>query len=136
MAFSFFGGVHPDENKHLTCDKPIQEFPEPNVLVVPLSQHIGAPCKPLVKKGDVVKVGQKIGDNTGLCVPVHSPVSGTVKAVEMRAHTSGKTMLSVVIENDHQRTLCDDIQPRTQAQVDALTPEELMDAICEKAALC
>ena len=129
MAFSFFGGVHPDENKHLTCDKPIQEFPEPNVLVVPLSQHIGAPCKPLVKKGDVVKVGQKIGDNTGLCVPVHSPVSGTVKAVEMRAHTSGKTMLSVVIENDHQRTLCDDIQPRTQAQVDALTPEELMEII-------
>jgi electron transport complex protein RnfC len=129
MAFSFFGGVHPDENKHLTCDKPIQEFPEPDVLVVPMSQHIGTPCKPLVKKGDAVKVGQKIGDNTGLCVPVHSPVSGTVKAVEMRAHASGTTMLSVVIENDHQRTLCEDIQPRTQTQVDALTPEELMEII-------
>ena len=129
MAFSFFGGIHPDENKHLTSEKPIQVFPEPDVLVVPLSQHIGAPCKPLVKKGDAVKVGQKIGDNTGLCVPVHSPVSGIVKAVEMRAHTSGTTMLSVVIENDHECTLCEDIQPRTQDQVDGLTPEELMEII-------
>ena len=129
MAFSFFGGVHPDENKHLTCDKPIQEFPEPDVLVVPMSQHIGAPCKPLVKKGDPVTVGQKIGDNTGLCVPVHSPVSGTVKAVEMRAHTSGTTMLSVVIENDHQGRLCEDIRPRTQTEVDGLPPEALMEII-------
>ena len=129
MAFSFFGGIHPDENKHLTSEKPIQVFPEPDVLVVPLSQHIGAPCKPLVKKGDAVKVGQKIGDNTGLCVPVHSPVSGIVKAVEMRAHTSGTTMLSVVIENDHECTPCEDIQPRTQDQVDGLTPEELMEII-------
>ena len=131
MAFSFFGGVHPDENKQLTSEKPIQVFPEPDVLVVPMSQHIGAPCKPLVKKGDAVTVGQKIGDNTGLCVPVHSPVSGTVKAVEMRAHTSGTTMLSVVIENDHQCTPCEDIQPRTQEQVDALSPEELMEIIHE-----
>ena len=129
MAFSFFGGVHPEENKHLTCDKPIQVFPEPDVLVVPMSQHIGAPCKPLVKKGDAVTMGQKIGDNTGLCVPVHSPVSGTVKAVEMRAHTSGTTMLSVVIENDHQGTLCEDIKPRTQEEVDALKPDALMEII-------
>ena len=129
MAFSFFGGVHPDENKILSCDKPIQVFPEPDVLVVPMSQHIGAPCKPLVKKGDPVTMGQKIGDNTGLCVPVHSPVSGKVKAVEMKAHTSGTTMMSVVIENDHLGTLCEDIKPRTQEQVDGLTPEELMEII-------
>ncbi len=129
MAFSFFGGVHPDENKHLSCDARVQEFPEPDILVVPMSQHIGAPCKPLVKKGDPVTVGQKIGDNTGLCVPVHSPVSGKVKSVEMKAHSSGTTMMSVVIENDHLGTLCEDIQPRTQAQVDALTPEELMEII-------
>ena len=129
MAFSFFGGVHPDEHKHLTSEKPIQVFPDPDVLVVPMSQHIGAPCKPLVKKGDYVTMGQKIGDNAGLCVPVHAPVSGTVKAVEMRAHTSGTTMLSVVIENDHQGTLCQDIQPRTQPEVDALSAEELMEII-------
>lgn len=131
MAFSFFGGVHPEENKWYACDKQIQEFPEPDILVIPMGQHIGAPCKPLVKKGDTVTVGQKIGDNTGLCVPVHASVSGKVKAVEMRPHTSGTTMMSVIIENDHLDTLCEEIQPRTQEQVDALTPEELMNIIRE-----
>ena len=105
MAFSFFGGVHPKENKWYACDKEIQPFPAPDVVVIPMSQHIGAPCKPLVKKGDLVTMGQKIGDNQGLCVPVHASVSGKVKAVEARPHTSGTTVMSVVIENDHQNTL-------------------------------
>ena len=131
MAFSFFGGVHPKENKWYACDKETQVFPEPDILVIPMSQHIGAPCKPLVKKGDLVTVGQKIGDNQGLCVPVHASVSGKVKAVEMRAHTSGTTVMSVVIENDHQGTLCEDVKPRTQEEVDALTAEELIGIIRE-----
>ena len=131
MAFSFFGGVHPKDQKQYTRDLPVQKFPEPDMLVVSMSQHIGVPCEPLVKKNDLVKKGQKIGDNTGLCVPVHSPVSGTVKAVEARPHSSGVTVMSVVIENDHQDTLCEDIKPRTQAEVDALTPEELINIIRE-----
>ena len=131
MAFSFFGGVHPKENKFYACDTPIQEFPEPDVLVVPMSQHIGASCTPLVKKGDLVKVGQKIGDHAGLCAPVHAPVSGKVKSVEMKPHTCGTTMTSVVIENDHQGTLHEDIKPRTREEVDALTPEQLMEIIHE-----
>ena len=131
MAFSFFGGIHPKENKHYAEHSPVQNFPEPDILVIPMSQHIGAPCKPLVKKGDKVTMGQKIGDNEGLCVPVHASVSGVVKAVEMRPHTSGTLMMSVVIENDHLDTLCPDIQPRTQEQVDALSPQELMGIIRE-----
>lgn len=131
MAFSFFGGVHPKENKHYAKDKPIVDFPEPDILVIPMSQHIGAPCLPLVKKGDIVTLGQKIGDNQGLCAPVHSPVSGKVKAVEMRPHTNGTTSMSVVIENDHLDTMCPDIQPRTREQVDDMTPEELMAVIRE-----
>ena len=131
MAFSFFGGVHPKENKFYACDTPIQEFPEPDVLVVPMSQHIGASCTPLVKKGDLVKVGQKIGDHVGLCAPVHAPVSGMVKSVEMKPHTCGTTMTSVVIENDHLGTLHEDVKPRTREEVDALTPEQLMEIIHE-----
>ena len=131
MAFSFFGGVHPKENKFYACDIPTLEFPEPDILVVPMSQHIGASCTPLVKKGDLVKKGQKIGDHAGLCAPVHAPVSGKVKSVEMKPHTSGTTMTSVVIENDHLGTLHEDIKPRTQAEVDALTAEELMGIIRE-----
>lgn len=131
MAFSFFGGVHPKENKWYACDKETQVFPAPDIVVIPMSQHIGAPCKPLVKKGDLVTVGQKIGDNQGLCVPVHASVSGKVKSVEMKPHTSGTTVMSVVIENDHLDTLCEDIQPRTQEQVDALSNEELINIIRE-----
>ena len=131
MAFSFFGGVHPKENKWYACEKETQVFPEPDTVVIPMAQHIGAPCKPLVAKGDLVTKGQKIGDNQGLCVPVHASVSGKVKAVEMRPHTNGSTVLSVVIENDHLDTLCETIQPRTQEEVDALTPEQLVDIIHE-----
>ena len=131
MAFSFFGGVHPKENKAYACDKATQVFPAPDVLVIPMAQHIGAPCKPLVKKGDLVTVGQKIGDNQGLCVPVHASVSGKVKAVEMKPHTNGTNVMSVVIENDHLDTLCEDIKPRTQEEVDALSVEDLINIIRE-----
>ena len=131
MAFTFFGGIHPKEKKELAEHKAVQVFPEPDILVIPMAQHIGAPCKPLVKKGDSVTMGQKIGDNEGLCVPVHASVSGTVKAVEMRPHTSGTTMMSVVIQNDHQDTLCPEIQRRTIEQVEALSPQELMGIIRE-----
>ena len=131
MAFSFFGGIHPKENKSYASHQPVRDFPEPDILVIPMQQHIGAPCKPLVKKGDSVTVGQKIGDGQGLCVPVHASVSGKVKAVEPRPHTSGTMVMSVVIENDHQQTLCPDICKRTPEQVEALTPEELMNIIRE-----
>ena len=131
MAFSFFGGVHPKENKWYACDKETQVFPEPDIVVIPMAQHIGAPCKPLVAKGDLVTKGQKIGDNQGLCVPVHASVSGKVKAVEVRPHTNGSTVLSVVIENDHLDTLCETIKPRSQEEVDELTPERLVDIIHE-----
>ena len=131
MVHKFFGGVHPKGYKALTSQQAVQAFPEPDLLVIPMSQHIGAPCQPLVKKGDTVTVGQKIGDNQGLCVPVHASVSGTVKAVEKRPHTSGTMMMSVVIQNDHRQTLCPDIQPRTAEEVKALTAEQLIGIIRE-----
>ena len=131
MAFSFFGGLHPKDNKAYTRDRQIEPFAAPDVLTISMSQHIGVPCEPLVKKGDPVKKGQKIGDSRGMCVPVHASVSGKVKAVEARPHVSGMAMMSVVIENDHQDTLCEEIRPRDRAQVDAMTPEELIAVIRE-----
>ena len=59
MAFSFFGGVHPKENKKYAENKPVQPFPEVDTLVIPMQQHLGAPCQPLVKKGDLVTMGQR-----------------------------------------------------------------------------
>jgi len=131
MAFSFFGGIHPKGNKHYAQNCPVQLFPESDILVIPMQQHIGAPCVPCVKKGDRVLVGQKLGDNQGLCVPVHSPVSGKVKAVEPRPHPGGTMIMAAVIENDHLGQMSPEITPRTQQQVDALTPQELMSIIRE-----
>jgi len=129
MAFSFFGGIHPNDMKALSRKAAMRPFPAPEVVVIPLSQHIGAPCKPLVKKGDHVTIGQKIGDAEGLCAPVHASVSGTVTAVEPRPHVGGTMVPSVVIKNDFEETLCPDIQPREN--IDALTPAELIAIIRE-----
>ena len=100
MKRLFFGGIHPKYNKEMSTR--ITEFAEvkPKQVVIPMVQHIGAPCTPLVQVGDRVLRGQKIGDGEGLCVPVHASVSGTVVAVEPRPHTSGRMINAVVIEND------------------------------------
>ena len=72
------GGIHPEENK-LTSDKPTQVAPLPKQAVFPLSQHIGAPAKPVVSKGDKVRVGTLLAEAGGfVSAPIHSSVSGTV----------------------------------------------------------
>ncbi len=123
----FFGGVHPNDKKSLSSEMAIERLPAPAQVVIPMSMHIGAPCQSLVKKGDMVTLGQKIGDNTGLCVPIHASVSGKVLAVEARPHPNGTNVMSVVIENDFQDTLCPDITPRENPE--ALTSEELTKII-------
>ena len=125
----FFGGVHPNDKKSLSCEAATERLPAPKQVVIPMNMHIGAPCKPLVKKGDLVTVGQKVGDNTGLCVPVHASVSGKVVAVEPRPHPNGTNVMSVVIENDFQDTLCPDLAKPENP--DGLTAEELTKLIHE-----
>jgi len=100
MKHLFFGGIHPKYNKEMS--KTILDLRriEPDIVVIPMVQHIGAPCTPLVKVGERVLRGQKIGDGEGLCVPVHASVSGIVKAIEPRPHVRGGSVLSVVIAND------------------------------------
>lgn len=130
MKQKFYGGVHPAEHKEATEQKPIQQLANaPAEVVIPMSMHIGAPCKPEVQKGDTVTVGQKIGSTQGLGSPIHASVSGEVVAVEPRPGTGGVPTLSVVIKNDFQNTLCPDCKPREN--VDALTSQELVDIIRE-----
>ena len=102
MKHLFFGGIHPKYNKELSTAVTDFRTLEPNTVVIPMLQHIGAPCTPLVAVGDRVLKGQKIGDGEGLCVPVHASVSGTVIAVEPRPHNSGRDVMAVVIENDYR----------------------------------
>ena len=104
MKHLFFGGIHPKYNKEMSIKNEHLLTVTPKQVVIPMLQHIGAPCTPLVQVGDHVLRGQKIGDGEGLCVPVHASVSGTVTAVEPRPHTSGRMIPSVVIENDYQDT--------------------------------
>ena len=100
MKHLFFGGIHPKYNKEMSKTIPTVKTIEPKTVVIPMVQHIGAPCTPLVKVGDRVLKGQKIGDGEGLCVPVHASVSGVVKAIEPRPHVRGTNIMAVVIEND------------------------------------
>jgi len=104
MKKLFFGGIHPKYNKEMSLKDETLVTIVPPQVVIPMQQHIGAPCVPLVQVGDTVKVGQKIGDNEGLCVPVHASVSGKVVAIEERPHTTLGSCLAVVIENDRQDT--------------------------------
>ena len=98
---TFKGGIHPYEGKELSENQPIEVLKPKGDLVYPLSQHIGAPAKPLVKKGDQVLVGQKIAEAGGfVSAHVICSVSGTVKAVEPRRTAGGSMVNSIIVEND------------------------------------
>lgn len=100
LTFSV-GGVHMDEHKTLTEHVPIERMPDPKIVYIPMSQHIGAPCSPVVKKGDIVKVGQVVGNSEAyISAAVHASVSGTVKSIEKMYTADGRYCDCVVIEND------------------------------------
>lgn len=117
MPYKFRGGVHPNYMK--APQEEVVVVTPPQQVVVPLQQHIGAPCQPLVAVGDYVTMGQKIGDNPAapVCAPVHSPVSGKVVKIEPRLHPLGDLLPAVVIENDFQDTPCKDLAPLTEEEL-------------------
>ena len=108
----YYGGVHPVEGKEPTEAMALVRFPEPQTVVLPMSMHLGAPATPIVAVGDLVKVGQKIGEAAGsVSAPVHSSVSGKVIAIEERPHASRGSCLSVVIESDGLNTIHESVRP-------------------------
>ena len=127
MLHKFYGGVHPDDHKGASNGRPITPIKPPAQVVIPMAMHVGAPCKPVVAKGDAVKVGQLIGETTGLGAPIHASVSGTVAAVELRPNNSGRPTMSVVIDNDFQDTPAEPL-PRPAAP-DKLTPQQIVDLV-------
>lgn len=129
MKSLFFGGIHPADRKELSANAELVSVMNPKEVTIPMLQHIGNPCTPLVAVGDHVKKGQKIGDGEGLCVPVHASVSGKVTAIEPRRHPNGRDILSVVIENDFQ----DEADTAMTAHKDysALSDDEMIDIIRE-----
>ncbi len=100
-GLTFKGGVHPKDNKKSTSFKSIQMADVPSELAFPLLQHIGAPCEACVAVGDSVKIGTKIADSEAfVSAPIHSSVSGIVKAIEPRPMPNGTMVSSIIIEND------------------------------------
>lgn len=98
---TFKGGVHPYDGKDFAKDQPIRRIKPKEILVYPLSQHIGAPASPIVAVGDTVLRGQKIAEAGGfVSAPVFASVSGTVKAIEPRHVATGDLVNSIIIEND------------------------------------
>lgn len=99
---TFQGGVHPFDGKDLSKDKPVKTVLPKGDLVYPLSQHIGAPARPVVAKGDKVLVGQRIAEASGfVSANIVSSVSGTVKSIEPRLLPNGGVVNSIIVENDH-----------------------------------
>lgn len=128
MPYKFRGGVHPDYMK--APNEPVVVITPPPQVVIPMAQHIGAPCQPIVKVGDYVTMGQKIGDNPApVSAPVHSPVSGKVIAIEPRPHPLGDMIMAIVIENDYQDTPCTDLAPLTEEQLK--DPEAILTRLRE-----
>ncbi|WP_431310053.1 electron transport complex subunit RsxC [Marinibactrum halimedae] len=101
--FTIPGGVHPPENKQQSLNSPIVAAPLPGKVILPLSQHIGAPSLPIVRVGDHVLTGQLIAEGDGyVSLPVHASVSGTIVAIEEHPlpHASGLSDLCIIIESD------------------------------------
>ena len=125
---NFPGGIHPHEGrggKAATAGLSIVEAPQPSRVAIPLQQHIGAPCKPLVTKGDAVKTGQMIGEPVGaMSAAVHASISGHVVDCQPCILANGTQQMCVIIDNDFK----DEWVPLTPvANPESMTVQELSD---------
>ncbi|MGQ1784735.1 MULTISPECIES: electron transport complex subunit RsxC [unclassified Saccharicrinis] len=125
------GGIHPPENK-FSAGKKIETLPVPSQVAIPVAQHIGAPAAPVVKKGDVVKVGTLIAKSAGfVSTNIHSPVSGTVFKIDDIVDASGyrKPAIIINVEGDEWE---ESIDRSTELKKDiTATPEEIVKAVAE-----
>ncbi len=126
---TFSGGIHPYDGKDISKDKPMKEILPKGDLVYPLSQHIGAPAKAIVAKGDHVLTGQKIAEaGAFVSAPIYATVSGTVKAIEPRRVVTGDNVMSIIIENDG---LYEEVEYPAVKPLDEMSKEEIVERIKE-----
>ena len=126
----FPGGIHPAEGrggKAVNGGNPIKVLPAPKRVIIPLSQHIGAPAKPVVKKGEHVRMGQLIGEPGGfVSAAVHASVSGTVADITQYLNFAGAEVPCIVIENDFQDEW---VELTPSSHPETLTAEEMRQII-------
>ena len=122
-------GVAPPANKN-TASSSIEPGPGPEIVIIPLQQHIGPPCDPLVKAGERVLLGQKIGDSEAyVSAPVHASVSGEVTAVREHPHPTGQDVLSVFIKSDGKDEMSPEVRPPGDPM--EMSPEQIRVRIRE-----
>lgn len=127
---TFKGGVHLAGYKEGTQGLPIVEAKVPGIVYLPVSQHLGAPCEPIVQVGDEVKKGQKIAEGKGfVTAPIHASVSGKVIAIEKRPHPGGNFVNCIVIENDFKEEWADTVKPHPNPE--ELSPDDIRKIIFE-----
>lgn len=130
------GGIHPAENK-IAAGKPIENMPLPEEVVLPVSQHIGAPATPIVKKGYKVRRGDKVADAGGfVSAPIHTPISGTVTKIDVCRTPQGMPVQAIYIKSDEADRAADaetmanrDKAARTDAEIAALDGKAIIDII-------
>ena len=123
---TFRGGVHPHQKKELSSDAPLCPLAPPKTVVIPLSQHIGAPCSASVEIGQEVKIGQEVGvAEAFVSAPVHSSVSGSVVGIGEFPNPMGRMVMSVVIENNGK----DEWVELKGADPTGLSPDEIKQRI-------
>ena len=128
----FRGGVHPDYHKEITAAMAVTKMKVPEKVVIPLQQHIGAPCEPLesIEVGSQVKKGQKIADSKGfVSAPIHASVSGTITAIGPYNHPLGRPVQTVSIESDGEDIWDEQIKPA--GDLEKLTPEQIRKIVRE-----
>lgn len=124
---TFKGGVHPYDGKELSKDKPIRDYLPKGDLVYPLSQHIGAPAKPVVAVGDEVLKGQMIAEAGGfVSAPIYASASGKIKAIEPRRTVVGDMVNAIILENDGEFK---EVEYQAVDDVSTLSKEEIMKRI-------
>lgn len=130
------GGVHPAENK-IAAGKAIENLPLPVEVVLPVAQHIGAPAKPIVKKGDKVKRGDCVAEAGGfVSAPIHSPISGTVTKIDTCRTPQGVSVEAIYIKSDDADRAADaealekrNTPARSENEIAALDGKQIIDII-------
>ncbi|MGL6107628.1 electron transport complex subunit RsxC [Romboutsia sp.] len=126
---TFKGGIHPPYRKEYSEKKAIEKAESPKVVYIPLQQHIGAPAKAIVKVGDEIKIGQKIGEQQGfVSCNVHSSISGKVVAIQEHELAGGRGMC-IVIENNFKEEIHESVKPK--GILENLSKEEIVSIIKE-----
>ena len=130
MKITFKQGIHPPYKKELSRMQPFKKANKPEKVIIPLQQHIGAPCEPLVEKGDLVKCGQKIADSDSfISAPIHASISGEIVDIKDHVLPSGEKKPAIFIKAGEENSFESDL--KIYQESDDLSAEKIKEIVKE-----